>query len=1344
MANVYTYNGIIDIFKDISERHPLINGLFVGEDFEKNAVMDEDYPLLQVYFQNSKLPVSQDGGYPVLQTTMICKILDRTLQNQINEIDGHSDCQQVALDVINELNQHPFYQNSTVQITNDIEINKIQESFDDYLHGVEFNLDFRIINNNNWCGLPFEPIPTYSMSGPVSSGYSYSTQFLTCDTVTGCTTLRVYIQQQIDLIPTGSTGVAFVNNGINTFTGGTPLFQSVNITGGTFNNLNITGGTLSSGGTDLYSIFLTTADGNDITRVQPGSNITTGGTPNLPIVSVVLNPVFTSLSATSLSAGTFYSGSTPLETIIINIASGSTPAPTAQVWTASTGVNSGVLIGGNSIVAGFLSIAAGSYNTIDNNSYSSILGGYNNQVKGNSSIIGGGNNNIILPYSSANFIGAGNSNSTQYNYSSVVGGLGNRATQSYSSVLGGQSNTADGQHSSVVGGYNNRASGQFSSILNGVGNATAAHRTAVIGGFGITGTTDDSVYTPAHKIISVADEVALEIKAFSARTQPLIYVTDFSLAELFRVNTDSQFNLFVGNNSGLQTSSAGGGIHNYGFGFHTLKDNITGFRNVAIGSYAQELNLNGTKNTSLGYAALYQNQGDNNSGFGDQALFNNISGFANMAFGTNSLYNNTFGNFNVGIGVNALFANLIGSSNVGIGNSAAQQLLGSENVAIGNQALINAMNVDGNVAIGNGAAGNEMGSNNLYIANTNTSFPLIYGYFPNNLLVLNGLNHSGRTANTTYVDKLNITTVTGTPNVALFLDANNFVVTGTSSSVSLTARNGVTATGTTIELGGNLIRTTDINLSGFNFTFSNGGRVGINTVSPQTALHVEGDLFIPSVYGGRIANVGIGGYAAWAAASNEITTYSSATGNNLIIQNLGGGLTGFGLLSPSAKVHLRGINTSSNSSVFKTEDSSSATTFDIRNNGTIISLPTYNDLVDTGVTSTVGIDSTGRFFRLTATTPSTFVQPGRNILTGGTSSAPTINLVNSPNVNNFTASGTTGLKVTSATTLTSTFVATDILTATTRASIGTNSLNLVNPETLLVQDNVNTGSSYSNVFVGKANTNNYSQLNIINLNSGNMASSDIVATSANGDENVNFIDMGINSSAFTGTVGYANDAYVYSTGNDLLIGNASSNKAIKFFTDGTTSAQTRMTITSAQTFVNGLFTATTVSAVTLNGSVLRTDADVRIHSNYTDSTFVSGVTNTLSKSYLVPANTFRTGDMVEVDAQLTKIGVSGTCTMRLYVAPTNSLTAATVLATFATLATNLTAKLYRRFTIKSATQTEAINTTNPLNSDFASSTAARTLVNIDWTQPQYIIAAVQNAAAGTDSSQISSFSIRRL
>lgn len=116
--------------------------------------------------------------------------------------------------------------------------------------------------------------------------------------------------------------------------------------------------------------------------------------------------------------------------------------------------------------------------------------------------------------------------------------------------------------------------------------------------------------------------------------------------------------------------------------------------------------------------------------------------------------------------------------------------------------------------------------------------------------------------------------------------------------------------------------------------------------------------------------------------------------------------------------------------------------------------------------------------------------------------------------------------------------------------IGTGSFHSTAQE--LLRLNQPTGSSF-NLITAYSNTNNYSQVNIQNLNAGTSASSDFVATKNDGTETSGFINMGINGSTFSnGNVGTASDAYLYSTSERLLIGNAAtgSNANIYLFAGG--------------------------------------------------------------------------------------------------------------------------------------------------------------------------------------------------
>ncbi len=126
-------------------------------------------------------------------------------------------------------------------------------------------------------------------------------------------------------------------------------------------------------------------------------------------------------------------------------------------------------------------------------------------------------------------------------------------------------------------------------------------------------------------------------------------------------------------------------------------------------------------------------------------------------------------------------------------------------------------------------------------------------------------------------------------------------------------------------------------------------------------------------------------------------------------------------------------------------------------------------------------------------------------------------------------------------------------------AIGTSSFNATYPEKLLVD--AGTTTSF-NVISGKGSINSYLQLNIQNTSSGTAASSDVVATANNGSESDKFVNLGINGggNTSTGVLGGANLAYLYATGNNFAIGNATSSKDLLFFTNGTASSDEKMRI----------------------------------------------------------------------------------------------------------------------------------------------------------------------------------------
>ncbi len=280
MANIITINNVIDILKDISSRHYILKGgFYLGKNWDIENDGDINYPVLQVYLERGRM-LNTDGEYKTIQIDVNCKVIDSTQQSEADEKDVHSDTFQICQDIVRELSQHPYYQRSNAKIINDIDLLAIEEYNDDYGAGHEFVLTFQLIMNQAFCGDPIANLPNYSYNGAVSTGYSYNAQYMpiaggvftgaitgTCGyfnclnainiSGTSLSGQNIYLSG-VSLTDTFltinaaiSSATTIVQNGINTFTGGTFLYPTVNITAATLDNLTVTNQTLFNGNINL-------------------------------------------------------------------------------------------------------------------------------------------------------------------------------------------------------------------------------------------------------------------------------------------------------------------------------------------------------------------------------------------------------------------------------------------------------------------------------------------------------------------------------------------------------------------------------------------------------------------------------------------------------------------------------------------------------------------------------------------------------------------------------------------------------------------------------------------------------------------------------------------------------------------------------------------------------------------------------------------------------------------------------------------------------------------------------------------------------------------------------------
>jgi hypothetical protein len=137
-----------------------------------------------------------------------------------------------------------------------------------------------------------------------------------------------------------------------------------------------------------------------------------------------------------------------------------------------------------------------------------------------------------------------------------------------------------------------------------------------------------------------------------------------------------------------------------------------------------------------------------------------------------------------------------------------------------------------------------------------------------------------------------------------------------------------------------------------------------------------------------------------------------------------------------------------------------------------------------------------------------------------------------------------------------------------------------NAEKLLINAGTTTSS---NLISAKGSIDSYLQLNIQNTGTTTSASTDLITTN---DVN-SYVDLGINSSGYSSVgsplLGGVGNAYLYTTGNDFIIGDSTTGKNVIFFTGGAALSNERMRITSAGNIGIGNIVPTTVLDV--NGTV---------------------------------------------------------------------------------------------------------------------------------------------------------------
>jgi hypothetical protein len=206
----------------------------------------------------------------------------------------------------------------------------------------------------------------------------------------------------------------------------------------------------------------------------------------------------------------------------------------------------------------------------------------------------------------------------------------------------------------------------------------------------------------------------------------------------------------------------------------------------------------------------------------------------------------------------------------------------------------------------------------------------------------------------------------------------------------------------------------------------------------------------------------------------------------------------------------------------------------------------------------------------------------------------------------------------------------------------------------------------------------------------------------------------------------------------VLVSNFTANKNIRLYSvSGANSASLNVDATSSAVYTNSSLNpinyASDYSANYTDRSLTDKEyvdnvigAFVNIRSvarQTTDGTTLTGTTaETKQTAFLIPANTFVAGDVIELKYLARKVGTAGSGSIFFYVNTSDTLLGATNVARTITSAnTQLFIKARRDLVIKSSTVTEYLpGTTNTVN-DYNTFTVNATQTNINWAIDQYII-----------------------
>jgi hypothetical protein len=143
-----TLNQTIEILKNFTSKHKQLNSFYFGDKFEVGASENIQYPLLWCSLQNVAMTDN------VVERRFLIDISDKVNLDESNENHVLSDCEQIAFDLLNYLEQISDNEDIGLRISRNTQLTDYTEDRDDMVSGFFFEITLSSHIAGFSCDLP--------------------------------------------------------------------------------------------------------------------------------------------------------------------------------------------------------------------------------------------------------------------------------------------------------------------------------------------------------------------------------------------------------------------------------------------------------------------------------------------------------------------------------------------------------------------------------------------------------------------------------------------------------------------------------------------------------------------------------------------------------------------------------------------------------------------------------------------------------------------------------------------------------------------------------------------------------------------------------------------------------------------------------------------------------------------------------------------------------------------------------------------------------------------------------------------------------------------------------------